>query len=44
MSQSSVLMRVMASGVKVVEQAAEVVRNIMASGDLGIVDKVFVIL
>jgi len=32
-------MRVMASGGKVVEQAAEVVRNIMASGDLGIVDK-----
>jgi len=39
MSNSAVLMRVMASCVRVADKAAEVVREILNSGDLGIVDK-----
>ena len=40
MATTPVFMRLMASCVRVSEKAAEVVREILNSGDLGIVDKV----
>ena len=39
MANASVLIRVLASSIKVSEKAADVVRKIMSSGDLGILDK-----
>jgi len=39
MSNQAVVMRVMASCVRVADKAAEVVREILNSGDLGIIDK-----
>jgi len=41
MSNAPVLFRVLSASVKIADKAAELVRQIMTSGDLGIVDKVW---
>uniref|UniRef100_U3I7Y1 3'(2'),5'-bisphosphate nucleotidase 1 n=1 Tax=Anas platyrhynchos platyrhynchos TaxID=8840 RepID=U3I7Y1_ANAPP len=44
MASPTLLMRVVASAYSVAEKAATIVRNVMATGDLGIVEKVFLLL
>lgn len=40
MAQSSTIIRVMASAISVANRAGTIIRDIMAKGDLGIVEKV----
>lgn len=44
MASPALLMRVVASAYSVAEKAATIVRNVMAAGDLGIVEKVLLLL
>lgn len=44
MAAPTLLMRVVASAYSAAEKAATIVRNVMAAGDLGIVEKVFLLL
>lgn len=40
MAQSSVLIKVMASAISVANRAGIIIRDVLAKGDLGVVDKV----
>lgn len=40
MAQTSVIMKVMASAISVANRAGIIIRDVMAKGDLGIIDKV----